>query len=548
MKLRKKLLVGLLTLFAVLSVAIVIVLNIMVLPEVARLEAVFQQKDFERVRMALEYEQKRLRTVAIDWAQWDDTYTFIETGDPDYIASNFPDDQLSVLGASFVLVRNTKDELVLNVYEVPWETEVWEALRRPLSRNLLRFISDAESAASGLFLLGNRAYLISASPILTSFSQGPAGGYFYVGKAVDKAYQAMLSEVVQHPIELTVSQAAPLAQKQKHIQDIVGSLSFINTSDAELDVHWPQENVFYDEALKTIRYTVLTVLGIGLIAMAIAYVAFRHSVMLPLTLLIRQTEEFGEKKAMRAFRALRRDDEFGELSASFKRMAQKLSESWWLLERERSEFERASVTDALTRLRNRRYLEQRLNDEALWQGEHKCAFFMLDIDLFKRINDHYGHDVGDVVLQQFAALLQEECREQDILVRYGGEEFTIVAQGLGFDAAKGVAERIRRRIETEVFGGTAAQVYLSCSVGFFCVDKIAQQHLQTYWPDMLKVADIALYLCKRNGRNMWLGLDAVDIDRIQPCPVSSQDLRQYVQQGVMQLSSHRAEEDKLVWF
>lgn len=547
MKLRKKLLVGLFTLFAVLSVAIVIVLNIMVLPEVARLEAAFQQKDFERVRMALEYEQKRLSTVAVDWAQWDDTYTFVETRSSDYIDSNFPTNQLDILDASFVIIRNAQDLLVLNVTEAPWETSIWREINQPLQSNPLRFISDEDDAASGLFWLGSRAYIISASPILNSESEGPIRGYFYIGRAIDESYQAAVSEMVQTSIELTASQKESAAEK-KTLPDFVGSFSFVNAPDAELDVYWPRESVFYDEALKTIRYTVLTVLGIGLIAMAIAYVAFRHSVMLPLTLLIRQTEEFGEKKAMRAFRALRRDDEFGELSASFKRMAQKLSESWWLLERERSDFERASVTDALTGLRNRRYLEQRLNDEALWQGEHQCAFFMLDIDLFKRINDHYGHDVGDVVLQQFAALLQEECREQDILVRYGGEEFTIVAQGLGFDAAKGVAERIRRRIETEVFGGTAAQVYLSCSVGFFCVDKIAQQHLQTYWPDMLKVADIALYLCKRNGRNTWLGLDAVDIDRIQPCPVSSQDLRQYVQQGVMQLSSHRAEEDKLVWF
>ena len=547
MKLRKKLLVGLFTLFAVLSVAIVIVLNIMVLPEVARLEAAFQQKDFERVRMALEYEQKRLSTVAVDWAQWDDTYTFVETRSSDYIDSNFPTNQLDILDASFVIIRNAQDLLVLNVTEAPWETSIWREINQPLQSNPLRFISDEDDAASGLFWLGSRAYIISASPILNSESEGPIRGYFYIGRAIDESYQAAVSEMVQTSIELTASQKESAAEK-KTLPDFVGSFSFVNAPDAELDVYWPRESVFYDEALKTIRYTVLTVLGIGLIAMAIAYVAFRHSVMLPLTLLIRQTEEFGEKKAMRAFRALRRDDEFGELSASFKRMAQKLSESWWLLERERSDFERASVTDALTGLRNRRYLEQRLNDEALWQGEHQCAFFMLDIDLFKRINDHYGHDVGDVVLQQFAALLQEECREQDILVRYGGEEFTIVAQGLGFDAAKGIAERIRRRIETEVFGGTAAQVYLSCSVGFFCVDKIAQQHLQTYWPDMLKVADIALYLCKRNGRNTWLGLDAVDIDRIQPCPVSSQDLRQYVQQGVMQLSSHRAEEDKLVWF
>lgn len=547
MKLRKKLLGGLFSLFAVLSVAIVIVLNIMVLPEVARLEAAFQQKDFERVRMALEYEQKRLSTVAVDWAQWDDTYTFAETRSSDYIGSNFPTNQLDILDASFVIIRNAQDLLVLNVTEAPWETSIWREINQPLQSNPLRFISDEDDAASGLFWLGSRAYIISASPILNSESEGPIRGYFYIGRAIDESYQAAVSEMVQTSIELTASQKESAAEK-KTLPDFVGSFSFVNAPDAELDVYWPRESVFYDEALKTIRYTVLTVLGIGLIAMAIAYVAFRHSVMLPLTLLIRQTEEFGEKKAMRAFRALRRDDEFGELSASFKRMAQKLSESWWLLERERSDFERASVTDALTGLRNRRYLEQRLNDEALWQGEHQCAFFMLDIDLFKRINDHYGHDVGDVVLQQFAALLQEECREQDILVRYGGEEFTIVAQGLGFDAAKGVAERIRRRIETEVFGGTAAQVYLSCSVGFFCVDKIAQQHLQTYWPDMLKVADIALYLCKRNGRNTWLGLDAVDIDRIQPCPVSSQDLRQYVQQGVMQLSSHRAEEDKLVWF
>ena len=159
-----------------------------------------------------------------------------------------------------------------------------------------------------------------------------------------------------------------------------------------------------------------------------------------------------------------------------------------------------AVTDGLTGLHNRRYLDNHLKllvDRATARGR-PLSICMTDIDRFKSINDSYGHDVGDEVLKEFAVRIRSAVRGADLACRYGGEEFVLVMPDTAAETAAAVAERLRMIIEREPFRVRGTDVALSVT---------ASLGLSTMVPSgdrpeaVLKRADVALYEAKRAGRN-----------------------------------------------
>jgi len=171
----------------------------------------------------------------------------------------------------------------------------------------------------------------------------------------------------------------------------------------------------------------------------------------------------------------------------------------------RSRLVRSGITDVLTGLYNRRYLQHRLTDElARARRERRpLACVMLDVDLFKPINDQWGHPAGDKVLAQIAHVIREECRESDIPVRYGGEEFAVLLPGAGLDEARQVAERIRAAVEAGDFvlpGGHALRLTISAGVSCAGVSQ-AEEELKPRGDRLIAEADVQLYRAKSAGRN-----------------------------------------------
>jgi diguanylate cyclase (GGDEF)-like protein len=152
-----------------------------------------------------------------------------------------------------------------------------------------------------------------------------------------------------------------------------------------------------------------------------------------------------------------------------------------------------AVTDGLTQLANRRSFDRALERELsrAVRTDGRLSVVLLDVDHFKRLNDTYGHVVGDAVLQQVARALRECGREYDTVARYGGEEFAVVLPGCSSALAVQVAERLRRAIEE---GPTDVPVTASAGVATFPRDGIDAKGL-------LESADQALYASKRAGRN-----------------------------------------------
>jgi diguanylate cyclase (GGDEF)-like protein len=198
---------------------------------------------------------------------------------------------------------------------------------------------------------------------------------------------------------------------------------------------------------------------------------------------------------------------FARVRASLRVVAlqQKVSRDREEIERVRSELavahrrlEQDALTDVLTGLPNRRYLIDRLAHEwaAARRGGTPLACMMLDIDHFKLVNDTYGHDVGDAVLRAVADVLQREVRGTDVPCRLGGEEFVIVSAS-DLESTTRCAERLREAIEQQVFGRVnELKQRITISIG------VAVRSERTRSPEaLLKAADEALFIAKRNGRN-----------------------------------------------
>jgi two-component system cell cycle response regulator len=159
-----------------------------------------------------------------------------------------------------------------------------------------------------------------------------------------------------------------------------------------------------------------------------------------------------------------------------------------------------AITDALTGLFNRRYMENHLAtliEQATARGKPLSAL-MLDIDYFKSINDTYGHDAGDDVLRDFALRIKRSIRGIDLACRTGGEEFVIVMPETDMAVAAMVAERLRRRIAAEPFVVNQGQrsIPVTLSIGLAALRGQGDNAA-----NLLKRADQALYRAKRDGRN-----------------------------------------------
>ena len=253
-----------------------------------------------------------------------------------------------------------------------------------------------------------------------------------------------------------------------------------------------------------------------------------------------------------------------ELESRVQERTKALSERQLELERLNTELAQASITDSLTGLANRRFLAEyvekevallrrryrRLGDEALTPEQLDMAFIMIDLDHFKTINDSAGHAAGDVVLRQVRDLLKSVSRTSDIIVRWGGDEFLLVARDPSGSDLADLAERIRSAIAQHVFEiGEGRVVRTTCSIGFASYPFFREQLDALSWEQVVSVADRALYVAKANGRNAWVGFHP----GITALPIQGlfgaiqHGTHNLVREGTLRVSSSITSGKSLVW-
>ena len=222
--------------------------------------------------------------------------------------------------------------------------------------------------------------------------------------------------------------------------------------------------------------------------------------------------------------------------------------------------EEASLTDPLTGLNNRRFLNESivadiaiversynnwLNSQAgnalklAPPSEQDLMFMLLDIDLFKLVNDTYGHSAGDKLLEQLSQLLKVTLRESDYLVRWGGEEFLIVVRNCTRTEVPELAERIRQKVEQYEFDlGHGHKISKTCSIGMAAYPFYPTEPTAMTWEQVIDTADRALYLAKNDGRNCWVNAAASTTSNVELVnPAVSDSLILLAAAGVIKIES-----------
>ena len=158
-----------------------------------------------------------------------------------------------------------------------------------------------------------------------------------------------------------------------------------------------------------------------------------------------------------------------------------------------------TTTDMMTRLKLKHYffavLSEQLED---LDPQSNLSVLMFDLDNFKGVNDTYGHECGDIVLQQVADVIKTSIRDTDLAARYGGEEFVAMLPGADIDVAVMIAERIRSRIEAMeiIYDNKSVKITISIGIAQYLHDKENTKSL-------VNRSDVALYTSKRTGKNKY---------------------------------------------
>lgn len=162
-----------------------------------------------------------------------------------------------------------------------------------------------------------------------------------------------------------------------------------------------------------------------------------------------------------------------------------------------------AFTDSVTGIFNRRYFMDKAEAVFTVQSilSNNVAIMMIDLDLFKLVNDNYGHLAGDHILYSVAQVIKNTLRPEDLLARYGGEEFIVLAQS-DRQSAHRLAERIRMRIENEEFIYNDKRIIITVSIGVAIKEN---DSMSLY--DCISAADVFMYMAKANGRNRVISAD-----------------------------------------
>lgn len=204
---------------------------------------------------------------------------------------------------------------------------------------------------------------------------------------------------------------------------------------------------------------------------------------------------------------------------------------------------RAALQDSLTGLRNRRFLQAFMETEAsqtLRDPESGAlALLMIDLDQFKSVNDTHGHAVGDAVLKHCAALLRETARKSDVLVRWGGEEFVVVARLQEGESIAPLADRFLQRLRVEPLRmPDGRHLPQTCSIGYARYPFFQERPELLNWERVLGLADTAMLRAKSAGRDRIAGAVAGDLQPASPAHVLERlrDLPRAERDGLLRIT------------
>ncbi|MDK8464623.1 diguanylate cyclase [Marinobacter sp. SS13-12] len=526
-----------------LSVSAFFIQRNVIYPAFHDIEVDYARNNIDRVVRRLEAQRETIDFTVYDWSAWNDTYSFIQTGDPEYIESNLYPDTFLNFGFDVALFLDLDGQPVWGrVFDFPPEGDYVDLSESYLDAAVAaiagfrqRIDTEAyidDQSTSGIVEVDGIPVLFAMRPIVKSDGSGPHQGYVVFGQFLDEELVSTLSEqiVLEFSIEPVPDTGVPASADTYTLETIDRSTlsaskiySIEGTPGLRATAILPRE---ITELGKEITFYGVALLVFLCAVLAAALLAlFRWMIVKPIMSLKADIASISDAMDYSLRASIKNNDEIGALSREFNSMLgviesnntellrlnaeltskhQKVLEIQSELQSANAELKRLSEHDPLTGLSNRLALEKKLQQawEILSRTGDPLTVMLADIDHFKRYNDRYGHQAGDDALKQVAAILENAVqRKSDMAARYGGEEFLLVLPGTDVDAAMEIAALIREQIIAAGIEHDCNPVepYLTISIGVSTV----VPHSDLTMEDLVSAADKALYKVKESGRNSF---------------------------------------------
>lgn len=482
------------------------------------------EEDVIRVGKAFTGMIDGLHEASVDWANWDDTYSFISTLDQTYVKSNLADGSMSDMRLDFVAYFDTTNKPLFSKH-LP-SSQLQTKLTTDSFSQVLQSVGP--TGGNGVFLRGDDPISYSIRPILRSDKSGPSRGWLLFARFLDESTQAELSKVTSHAVELTpitkIDKSSALAKltgagtKIVPISDeVIAGYAVISDNAGNpqimLKAMLPRTVSLAGRSVALSLLSQIIFITLGVTVLTIFFLEkFALSRLARLTKQVQRIQDSsGEGKITVSGR-----DEFTFLASAINEMLLKIDEGKQQLVRHNEDLElvvherteeikHQAFHDKLTNLPNRALFMDRLEfaQKKAARSHEGVAVFFIDLDNFKLVNDSLGHDAGDQLLLAVADRFANAVRPGDTVARLGGDEFTVLLEGLHSDSdAIIVAERVMTSLRKPIqINGQEAFACLSLGLAY-CNDHNVPA------TTILKQADTAMYRAKANGKSTYMVYDA----------------------------------------
>ncbi|WP_224106064.1 sensor domain-containing diguanylate cyclase [Vreelandella aquamarina] len=463
-------------------------------------------QELKRIERSLVLAQQELLVQARDWANWDDTYEFVQGNYPRYADVNFSPEMLKEMRYQLIAFFAADGSPYFLSGLVPHTGQFascaqpsgecdWMA---PYIDTMQRSIKDNPDQQSFLVPGISSPAMVAITPILRTDGTGPNVGWLAKMRLMDEQWIAQWETLTGLPIAI---ERLPAPQREPSIRiegDTIHAQHLLPTSvpDMSIAIGTQLNRTHYLASLDTIRYVLIWTACLMLFVIGFVLWLMERIILTPLKALSVFARQASKQDTNLDAQSLcRRGDEIGMLARSFDQQLTRQREL-------NAELLNLSTHDALTGLPNRRLFDQQLKDaiqEAVALSQ-PLAVMMLDVDHFKLFNDHYGHQMGDECLRKVSRALQRVANDHGFLIaRTGGEEFSALLPGTSADSARQIGLLLHRTVDQLKLPHRASPVsaYVTICVG---VSSLADS-TDILPCSLMSTADQALYSAKAAGRH-----------------------------------------------
>ena len=450
----------------------------------------------QRVHDSFSFIAAAMEQTAADWSKWDETYQYVAGTNPEFIENNLYLEALESIQMNIALVFDIEANLLYG-QQFDFKNSTSQAISESLLQEI-QFILDTsdpldETQVSGLVSLLGRLYIMVSSAILPSDYSGPSNGTLVFLREVDEPMISSIEAIIGVPFQIifneTLDESNPIEidlddYTTMHIQGLVHDFMHSNTFAIEMQVVMVTTVIIY----QTLRIVTWLLVITFLVFLFLMIWTLDQQLFRRISKITTDIQELNQSNNL-SLRITTNvgTDEINYIGNEINSLLDKLEHSY-------QEIQKLAMTDHLTNTHNRLSFYQEM-DAMIQKHDTSFAILLFDIDRFKEVNDHFGHDVGDDVLIEVAKRVNQSIQPHGILARTGGDEFLIGYPRVDSQSLKTLHENIIHSIsQPMLIEGSTLNISVSIGVSIF------PTHGSTM-KELVKKADIAMYESKRLGKN-----------------------------------------------